>query len=276
MHMACLALGVSLLAQMPVNEAESKLILYPYYARQAAAYDFFRDEDRKQRLVLQHQPVLNWTNPDNFMGSVFLWTYGGRPELIGCIGSRQTAAGECFVFHELHSLSLGVLQPVKFGDEFGDGKRVWEPARGGELFEVEGAPDPADSERQRLTQMRNLAREFTGWMKQDGDITELRLLPQPIYRYKALEQDVIDGALFALVWKGTDPDILLTLENREVHGKQQWKYGLARFNWREMWVQRNDKEVWRVEMSGLSNNHIYISGRVTQTSLSTIGKATSE
>jgi hypothetical protein len=277
MNVACLALGVSLLAQMPVNEAESKLILYPYYARQAAAYDFFRDDDRQQRLVLQQQPVLNWTNPDNFMGSVFRWTYGGRPELIGCIGSRQTAAGECFVFHELHSLSQGVLQPVNFGDEFGDGKRVWEPARGGsELLDVEGAPDPADSERQRLTQMRNLAREFTGWMKQDGDITELRLLPQPIFLYQAVEQEVIDGALFALVWKGTDPDILLTLESREVRGKQQWKYGLARFNWREMWVQRNGKEIWRVEMSGLGNNSPYVSGRVVQTSLSAIGKATAE
>ena len=116
MNTACLALALSSLAQISVDEAESKLILYPYYARQAAAYDFFRDGDRKQRLVLQQQPVLNWTNPDNFMGSVFLWTYGGRPELTGCIGSRQTAAGECFVFHELQSLSLGILQPVKYGE----------------------------------------------------------------------------------------------------------------------------------------------------------------
>jgi hypothetical protein len=258
---------------MPVNEAESKVILYPYYARQAAAYDFFRDEDRKQRLELRKQPVLNWTNADNFMGSVFLWTYGGRPELIGCVGSRQTAAGECFVFHELHSLSLDVLQPARFGD----GKREWEPSQSGiELLNVEGAPQPANSERARLTQMRNLAREFTGWMKQDGDTTELRLLPQPIFRYKAPEEGVIDGALFALVWKGTDPDILLMVENREVDGKQLWKNAFARFNWREMWVQRNGKEVWRVEMSGLHNNKPYISGRVEQTSLGAIGQITPE
>src|SRR5213080_1234719 len=135
----CLALSLSLLAQTPVNEAETKLILYPYYARQAAAYDFFRDEDRKQRLQLQPQPVLNWTNADNFMGSVFVWTYGGRPEAIGCIGSQQKAAGECGVFHELHSLSLGLLQPAKFGD----GKRVWKAIQPGiELLDVEGAPEP--------------------------------------------------------------------------------------------------------------------------------------
>jgi len=273
MNMACLALGLTLLAQLPASEAESKVVLYPYYARQAAAYDFARDEQRQQRLKLQPRPVLNWTNADNFMGSVFLWTYGGRPELIGCVGSRQTATGECFVFHELHSLSLGVIQPVKFGE----GERVWKPTQAGvELLDVDGAPAPADSERQRLTQMRNLAREFTGWMKQDGDTTELRLLPQPVYRYQALEQDAIDGALFAFVWKGTDPDILLMLENREVRGTQRWQYALARFNWREMWVQRSDKEIWRVAMSGLSNDKSYISGRVAETSLSAIGKGTSE
>lgn len=268
MNSACLALGFCLLAQMPAEtEADARLILHPHYARQAAAYEIFLDEARKQQLELHPQPVLTWTNADNFMGNVFVWSFRGRPELIGCVGSRQANAGECFVFHELHSLSSAVLQPV----DFGDGRRVWKPVQPGiELRDIEGASHPADSERQRLTQMRNLAREFTGWMKQDGDVTELRLLPQPIFRYKSPGQGLMDGALFALVWKGTDPDILLMVEDRDVEEKPRWQYALARFNWREMWVQRDDKEVWRVEMSGLANNSTYISGRVAQTNLSTI------
>ena len=274
MNSLCLALAFYLLAQAPVEpEAESKLILYPYYARQAAEYEFFLDEDRQQRLELRKQPVLTWTNAENYMGSVFVWTYEGRPELIGCIGSRQAAAGECFVFHELHSLSPRVLQPVTFGD----GKRLWKPAQAGvELLDLEGAPAPADSERQRLTQMRNLAREFTGWMKLDGDVTELRLLPQPVVRYQATKQGVVDGALFALVWKGTDPEILLMLELHEAGGMKRWKYSLIRFNWREMWVQRGDKEVWRMKTTGMVNDSPYISGRVEQTNLSAIGKDPSE
>jgi hypothetical protein len=171
------------------------------------------------------------------------------------------------VFHELHSLSLEVLQPVAFGD----GKRVWKPEQSGvELRDLDGAPEPADSERERLTQMRNLAREFTGWMKQDGDTTELRLLPQPIFRYQAPDEGVKDGALFAFVWKGTDPDVLLMVESREDGGKPRWKYSLARFNWREMWVQRSGKEVWRAKMSGLQTDRPYISGGVGRTSLSEI------
>jgi hypothetical protein len=270
--LAALVGGVSA-ADDQKAEADYKSILYPYYTRQAAAYEFFLDEPRTQRLTLKEQPLLTWTNADNYMGGVFLWTYGGRPEVVGCIGSRQTPAGDCIVFHELHSLSPAALQPTRFGD----GKRMWQTPHGGfELRDADGEKEPADSDRERLTQMRNLARTFRGWMQQDGDVTELRLLPQPIFRYSAPQQDVIDGALFALVCKGTDPDILLMLENREVQGKRTWKYALARFNWHELWVHRNDKEVWRVPQSGLGTNGLFISGRVAQTTLSAISKVSGE
>src|SRR5215471_14675006 len=102
MNIVSLTFGFSLLAQVPaMTEAEAKLILYPYYTRQAAAYEFYLDEGRTQRLALREQPVLTWTNAaDGYLGGVFVWTYGGRPEVLGCIGSRQTAVGECIVFHE--------------------------------------------------------------------------------------------------------------------------------------------------------------------------------
>ena len=272
---ATLVLGSFLLAQSAVStESEHKRILFPYYERQAAAYEFFLDENRTQRLALKEQPVLTWTNAaDKYMGGVFLWTDGGRPQVIGCIGSRQTAAGECFVFHEFHSLTTAAIQPVRFGG----GPRIWVPPSSGvELRLLEGSPAPPDSERERLTQMRNLAREFTGWMKQDGDVTELRLLPQPIYRYTAPMHETINGALFAFVVKGTDPDLVLMLENRKDHSKQAWHFALIRFNWCELWVHRQGKEVWRVAQSGLSNNLPFISGRVAQTTLDAITKTASE
>jgi hypothetical protein len=271
MNTAFLTLGFALLAQTPAAEVEAKQILDAFYVKQASEYELFLDDQRKQRLELVPQPVLTWTNADGFRGSVFVWTFQGRPELIGCVGSRQTEAGECFPFRELHLLGSPV-QPV----DFGDGKRTWQPRDGIELADVEGAPAPADSERQRLTQMRNLAREFTGWMQQDGDVTELRLLPQPIFRYESPEQGVQDGAIFAMVWKGTDPDVLLLLESREVEGKPRWQFALARFNWREMWVKRNEKEVWRMAMSGLAADRPYISGPTQKTTLTAIQEAAKE
>jgi len=272
MNAVLLTLGFAVLSQTPVAEGEAKQILYPYYAKQAAEYELFLDEQRKQRLELAAQPVLVWTNADGFLGSVFVWTIQGRPQVIGCVGSRQTEAGDCLPFRELHLLGQAPVQAV----EFGDGKRTWQPRKGIEIAIVEGAPPPADSERRRLTQMRNLAREFTGWMEQDGDVTELRLLPQPIFRYKSREQGVQDGAIFALVWKGTDPDILLMLESRDVAGKPQWQYSLARLNWREMWVKRNEKEIWRRMKSGLAADAPYISGGTPKTTLAVIRQVAEE
>ena len=247
------------------NETELKGILYPFYGREAAGYEFFLDEKREQRLVLQQKPVLTWTNAEKYMGAVFIWTYGGRPEVIGCIGSHQNKPDESNVFHEFHSLSLKPLPPVKFGG----GIREWTPSRPGlELKPVDGAPHPGDSERVRLTQMRNIAREFSGAMKDNSDVTELRLLTQPIVRYKSPERGVRDGAIFALVWKGTDPEILLVLEDRNGEADEAWQYALARFNFREMWAKRNDREVWRVGVA--RENDIYLTGMVGPVSLGDI------
>jgi hypothetical protein len=253
MNVAWLAVGLCLLGQEPTDEAALKEILYPFYAREAASYEIFRDEDRKERLEVRKQPVLTWTNAENYMGAVFIWEFGGRPEMIGCIGSHQNKPGRSNVFHELHSLSLQPLQPVTFAG----GSQVWRVTKPGmQLTTVEGAPAPGDSDRQRLTQMRNIAREFRGWMKEGADVTELRLLPQPIVRYSAPDQGATDGAIFAMVWKGTDPEVLLVLEDRKADAASSWQFGLVRFNFRDMWVERNDKEVWRVGVSARSENYI--------------------
>ncbi len=57
------------------------------------------------------------------------------------------------------------------------------------------APAPAASAPQRLLQMRQLAKGFSATKKErDGNQTEMRLLPQPIYRYAASEENLLDGA----------------------------------------------------------------------------------
>ncbi|MGH7135267.1 MAG: hypothetical protein ACREHD_05965 [Pirellulales bacterium] len=201
---------------------------------------------------------MTWTNTDNFIGAVFVWTYQGRAEIIGCIGSRQFSPGMSRVFHEFHSLSLQPLQPVTF-----DNGQRWAPRRPGlTMAAVDAAPAPADSERPRLAQMRNLAREFRGWMKVDDDVSELRLLPQPIFRYQAPDRGALDGAIFALVWNGTDPEILLILEEREDDGALAWHYALARFNYRELWVKRFEKEIWHVPVE--TESEVYLTSRVRE------------
>jgi hypothetical protein len=263
----CLTLILAALGQTESeSEAELKRDLYPYYSLAAVKYEFHLDEEKKQRLQLEPRPVLTWTNSKNFMGAVFVWTSQGRPELIGCIGSHQLRPGVSNVFHEFHSLSERPLQPIKLAGT------LWQPKMAGvEFGDVAGAPRPHESDKMRLLQMRNIAREFSGAMKDGDDVTELRLLTQPIFRYRSEEREVVDGAIFAMVWQGTDPEVLLLLEARGGDADPRWQFALARFNFRELWVKRKDKEVWRVDVARQDDN--YVTGVVGERTIEEIREA---
>jgi hypothetical protein len=237
-------LACALLGQPTSDERELKEALLPLYRQQAEAYRFALDADGKQPLELAAEPLLTWTNADRYMGAVFLWTRDGRPEVIGCIGSNRLEDGRQNVFHEFQTLTVAPLPPV----DIGSGIRRWAAEKPGvDLQPVPGALAPAANERLRLTQMRALARDFHTWMKDGEDVSELRLLSQPLHRYSSPAQGVTDGAIFSYVWtKGTDPEVLLILEARSGTSGPEWQYSLGRFNWRELWATHDDHEVWRV------------------------------
>ena len=108
---------------------------------------------RTQKLELKREPVYRWTNPTRVggqVGEVFVWTYRGRPEVVGSIFSHPTGDGRRVVCHELHSLSLAVLVVDREASEH------WAPeARESILKRVEGAPRLAGTAAQRLAQMRS-------------------------------------------------------------------------------------------------------------------------
>jgi len=113
----------------------------------------------------------------------------------------------------------------------------------GSAFEFVSLPDaarPAASEKQRLIQMRALARRFTASEKHMGDFSSLRLLPQPIERYDDAEHGIQDGAAFVFTY-GTNPEVVMLLECE----KDGWRYALGRMSWAESVVKLDDKEVAR-------------------------------
>src|SRR5947209_7567407 len=104
--------------------------------------------------------------------------------------------------------------------------KLTKEAAGKYEFALEGAEEPA----QRLLQMRELAAGCAVTKRErDDSASELRLLPQPIYRYEAAQAGVIDGAIFVFV-QGTDPDLFLLLEARESGGKAEWQFAACRMN----------------------------------------------
>jgi hypothetical protein len=233
-------------AEEPTETLAKKML--PVYMKEASDYSIAVETTAKMKkeLELKKEPVFEWSNPTREgvqQGVVFLWLRDGRPAAIGSIFSQQhdKPSGRQIV-HEFHALDVDKLVVTRPKGVLNQ----WKPESGLVRKELIDAPAPAATPAARLLQMRKLAQEFTGHETDDeGKRWDLRLLPTQLYRYPTARIGVIDGALFTLVSSaGTDPEVVLLIEIREEKGKLLWEYACGRFSDRNLYVKRNDKEVW--------------------------------
>jgi hypothetical protein len=198
------------------------------------------------------KPLLRWTNPVGGApdGIVVLWTDGVRPKLVATV--FQNKGGNWVQeYYSLAACSFVVRDQTQV---------LWEPRKQADEFRsVDDSPTPADSAAKRLAQMRALAREFSA----HDDFTsnnqstrhELRLLTNPIYRYAAAEDGVIDGAVFAFVL-GTDPELLIVLEARQSgDGSETWFYRFEAMTYWPVEVKRQARSVWSVRTAPRDDFH---------------------
>jgi hypothetical protein len=198
-----------------------------------------------QRLALRNQPLQTFSSDGNTFGSVFLWkTNDGRPGAIGTIGSLPIANDD-FGFTELHWLLPEPMQQVTIGTI---APKAWSVPENAILTQlIPGAPAPAATPQSRLVQMRSLARQFEAQMTNGGARHQLRLLPQPLYRYDDSSAEK-DGGIFAYVWTiGTDPELLLHIQSRHDGDRISWYYQPIRFTWRALELSHDHTEVWKAE-----------------------------
>lgn len=227
----------------PATEAAKSrsLRLLDVHRKDAGSYTIYRDPEHKESLTLQKEPVYRWTNPTRNggqEGDVFVWTYEGRPEAVGCIFSHPVEGHKRAVNHEFHSLSPAVLAPEH------PGKEQWQPQAPGVGWKAIDAPEPAGTPAGRRAQLNAIAREFSAESHLGGPPVRLRLLPRPLYRYETKDAD---GALYAYVTDaGTDPEILLLVEAHKDGdtGKPRWFFSGARFSDWALRLKHKGKEVW--------------------------------
>jgi hypothetical protein len=214
-------------------------------ARAAAVdYEIITNSSLGRKLTLRVDPILRWTNPvpeRQMHGEVFLWTDDGRPAAVLCL-FEMTESGFVRECHEFTSLASGPLIANRAENA------TWSPTEGQvDMKLLSGASVPADAPRQRLAQMREQAARFScEKTTRMADARTLRMLSQPVARYKSPTHQVTDGALFAFV-EATDPELFLLVEMREVRGSPQWHYGLARMVSVQLKVSLDSKTVWNVE-----------------------------
>jgi len=226
------------------DDAERKADLESFLV-DAKSYEIVMERSPAASLDLVQQPVMNW------VGSAFVWTDRGRPEVIGTFwNTRSNRTGQLVRQHAFHSLSERPIT-AKFEE-----KLVWNPKSAGLQFRpLDGAEAPSDKAWRRLAQMRELSRDFTVsgfYPRYESPRRTLRLLTQPIFRY-ASPPRVEDGAIFVYSAdvQAIDPDALLILEARPKDGKLRWEYAFARFHYIELTGYHREKEVWKVEDESL-------------------------
>ena len=187
---------------------------------------------------LRPEPLLRWTNPirKTADGAVYLWTRDGRPAAALCV--YVTARG---LDHEWQSLSEGRAAATY------PGGADWTPDGPGLAFRpLPEAPEPAETAIGRLVQMRALARRFSATVNRPPEAQEVRLLPQPVYRYPEGTPGAVDGAAFAFV-QGTDPEVLLLFEVRVEGGRKAWHHAFARMSGNHLECRDGDAVAWSVE-----------------------------
>jgi hypothetical protein len=89
--------------------------------------------------------------------------------------------------------------------------------------------------------MRTIARSLTASITAEEE-SELRLMPQPLYRYPEQTAGALDGALFVFAL-ATDPELILLVEVA-AGDKPAYRAAFARFGNLAMAVKEGDREIW--------------------------------
>jgi hypothetical protein len=202
---------------------------------------------RKSELLAE--PIYRFDDPARTFSDGTLWAFGksGRPDALLCLSLEKNDRGKLKWIHELTSLSSGL---VEASSRHRSGPWAWNPKEPGIVLKpISKDQPPADDERKRLRQMREIARRFKVFESLDparndpSDRFELRLLPQPALRYRDPQGGLVDGAIFLLAY-GRNPELALLIEaRRQGTGEAAWFYGLARIGAARFRVSIDDREV---------------------------------
>lgn len=165
------------------------------------------------------KPLLRYSDPARGALAASVWKLGseGRPKALLAMELHRSKYQRPCVMYEYMSLTT---TPFAVKAKAID----WTPSS--TLFEFKPIKDarPADKTApRRLIQMREIAHRFAASEIVDNERCELRLLPQPIDRYKPFDKDNADGAIFLFAF-GTNPEVVLILETNG----ETWTYSAGR------------------------------------------------
>ena len=189
-------------------------------------------------LALVTTPVLRYSDPGGITTDASIWVWGGpgRPAIMAGVFFQTQEGRDPKWSCELLSLADGGVA-VYSGAGWS-----WAPDKGDlEWLAIEDPP--GDSDRQRIRQMKEIARRYEITSFERTDKSQLRLMVQPLYHYADEQRGLIDGAIFSYA-AGTNPEALLLVECRMADDAPAWHAAFARFGANGCQARKGETVVW--------------------------------
>jgi hypothetical protein len=233
--------SLSRLAAAQDDAAEQRMSLM-----RAAIDDFAvssQEIDSEPALRFATRPLLRYSDPTRgFSGGQSLldatvWRLGeqGRPTALVTLEIYR-AADDARLSYEFVSLTPAAFELARRADPV---VRWLATKTDLQIRPLDDAPPPAKTASGRLVQMREIARRFRVRETTVNDVVvDCRLLSQPIDRYQAEGEEIVDGVVFAFA-NGTNPELGLLIET----DGETWSYGAVRLSAAATSVLLGEREV---------------------------------
>ena len=256
LHPGLLSIAVLLIAVLPAfsdepianeEEAKTKSKVIDHWIqvslKRARSYTISPADSDTQFKMLP-KPVFKHTQvvrpPADDIGALYLWVDADtRPAVLGCVFCWSTSATTRMLSQEFYSLSDAPIS-TKINRS-----KLWNcKVPGTDWRPIPGAPEPKAKPRLRTLQMKQMAKQFSGFMLDRKEKRwQLRRVPKPLYEYQSKSDPNRAGALIAFC-RATDVEAVLLLETREEKGKLCWQYTCGQFTDNQPHLLFGDKEIW--------------------------------
>ena len=173
------------------------------------------------------------TRETGHLGTLWVWGKKGRPL---ALLSQNKAYREPVWGFELVALSEDVHVVMHDGWK-------WSPRAELKFLPFADAPQAANNDARRLSQMKTLAERFSVSEQYMNETFELRLLPRPVYRYQDAENGLVDGGIFNFA-HGTNPEALAVIECRNEPTGSAWSYGFLPLAGASVTAKLDGETVW--------------------------------
>jgi hypothetical protein len=183
-----------------------------------------KKDEKLSGVELTEQPLFRYDDqPRGFRdGTLWMWTSQGRPVAVGKIEDWRGEQGPMWI------TCFASLSTVLIDSKWQAGP-TWVSKKPGLQFQaVEAFEAPESTESGRLRQFKKLSDRFSISLERNRtDTQELRRLPRHLHRYQLPESQIDDSIMFAWTADGTNPDVVLVIEQRSSGEKKEWMYAMS-------------------------------------------------